>query len=308
MYLSYSGYKKYEGCPRSYWHGYIDKTPLAKPENRVNSIYGSTVGLLFEAFYAAHIWTKPGVEARLVAMAEETLDQTIERESKSGVIDFTDKAANYKSREALLKDVLETIPRGIAIIRHHRLLGTDAAAEVKLDSDIGGHRIGGRADFVMTRIKPNNDRIILDGKGSRHRDKYVDPWQLKWYAMLWRERRSSIPDALGFVFWRYEPNLAVDWVPYTEADLDELRETVVSAAGRIEDAKTQLEALSAAERLPVLQETFPTKPSRDCKLCSYLSLCTEGRAYQQAALPAAFLADAGVEDIGLLERARDALR
>lgn len=299
MYLSYSGHKSYTVCPRQYWHRYVGKTTPEKPDNRINSIYGSVVGLLFEAFYASRLWVKPGVEAQLMSMAEETLDKTLQREAQGGVIDFKDKAANYKSREALLKDVREAIPRGLAIIRYHRLLGTDAEAEVKLDSTIGGHRIGGRADFIMTRIKPHGDRIILDGKGSRHRDKYVDPWQLKWYAMLWRETHSTLPDALGFVFWRYEPNLAVDWVPYTESDLDEQREMVVSAATAIETAKHRLESIPEAHRLPVLRETFPAKPSRECKLCSYLTLCTEAQAFQKASVPADFLADVGVEDIGL---------
>lgn len=299
MYLSYSGHKKLEVCAKSYWFGYIEKPQLEKPENRVNSIYGSVVGLLFEGFYAARLWTKPDVTGQIMAMAEETLDKTIERESRGGVIDFTDKASNYRSRDALLKDIREAIPRGVAIIRHHRLLGVDAAAEVKLDSDIAGHRIGGRADFIMTRIKPHGDRIILDGKGSRHRDKYVDPWQLKWYAMLWRERHSTLPDALGFVFWRYEPNLAVDWVPYTPADLDELKETVITSANRIEVGKSAIEAAPKERRLDVVREHFPAKPSRECSLCSYRPLCPEAMAYKSATLPADFLATAGVEDVGL---------
>jgi len=299
VYLSYSGHKRFVGCPKSYWLSYIEKPVLEKPDNRVNAIYGTVVGALFETFYATKLWMKSGVEAQLLAMAPDVLDQTIEQETRGGVIDFTDKASNYKSKEAMLKDVLETIPRGIQIIRYHRLLGTDAEAEVKLDSTIEGHRIGGRADFIMTRIKPQGDRVILDGKGSRHRDKYVDAWQLKWYAMLWREKYSTVPDALGFVFWRYEPAAAMDWVPFEEKDLDELRETVLATATSIEQAKTKIEALPESQRLPVFQEAFPAKPSRDCKLCSYLPLCPEGKAYDKAALPRAFLADAGVDDVGL---------
>lgn len=302
MYLSYSGHKSYSVCPRQYWHSYVNKTAPLKPENAVNSLYGSTVGTLFEYFYADKLWLRTGVEALLLSMVESTLDTIISKEvskdTSKRVVDYTDKASNYKSRDALLRDVREAIPRGIAIIRYHRLLGTDAEAEVKLDSWMGGHRIGGRADFIMRRIKPHGDLVILDGKGSRHRDKYVDAWQLKWYAMLYREKHVSVPDALGFVFWRYDPDKSMDWVDFQRADLDDLRESVLMAATAIETAKAKLVA-EPESHAHVLQESFSAKPSQNCRLCAFLGLCGEGQAYEKASLPAAFLADAGVDDVGL---------
>ena len=299
MYLSYSGHKTYSVCPKQYWHSYLDKTVPEKPDNKVNALYGSTVGTLFEIFYADKIWMKKGVEELLLSMVEETLDRIVEKECQKGVIDYKDKASNYKSREALLKDVRAAIPRGIQIVRQHRLLGMDAEAEVKLDSWIAGHRIGGRADFIMTRIKPHGDRMILDGKGSRHRDKYVDAWQLKWYAMLYREKYITVPDALGFVYWRSEPEQSVDWVPFTLRDLDELKETVLAAATAIEEGKAKLDEMGKAEQAAALPGLFPAKPSRDCKLCAYLATCSEGQAYDKASLPADFFEGLGVDDVGV---------
>jgi len=300
MYLSYSGHKSYSVCPKQYWHSYLDKTTPGKPDNKVNSLYGSTVGTLFELFYADRLWLRQGVEELLLSMAEETLDRIVEKELQKGIVEYKDKdeRANYKTKEALLKDIREAIPKGLKTIRYHRLLGADAEAEVKLDSWVEGHRIGGRADFIMTRIKPHGDRIILDGKGSRHRDTYVDPWQLKWYAMLFREKYAAIPDQLGFVYWRQDPETSVDWIPFLPHDLDELRVSVLEAASHIEKAKLVLDETPKAGHLQALHELLPAKPSRDCRLCSFLSQCAEGQAYENAVLPAEIFADVGA-DVGV---------
>ena len=301
MYLSYSGHKSYQICPKQYWHRYIGNTVLPKPENGVNSLYGTVVGQIFERFYADKIWLKTGVEQILRDMAPKVLVSCVERELKKRVVQYQDKDhfANYPSQEVLLEDVLNSIPRGIQIIRSHRLLGTDAEAEVNLDTSIAGHRVGGRADFIMTRIKPHGDLVILDGKGSKHRDKYVDAWQLKWYAMLWRERTQSVPAQLGFVYWRSEPEESVDWVPFSTKDLDDLKDTVVQAASNIEDSTTQLKELPPEQHGVLLPKLFPESPSRECKLCAYLQLCPAGNAYVDAKLPVAITALLGVEDVGL---------
>jgi len=301
MYLSYSGHKSYALCPKQYWHSYIDKTVPSKPDNKVNSLYGSMVGTLFEIFYADKLWMRKGVEELLLSMVDETWDRLLASELRGAVVEFADQdeRANYKSKEALLDDVRLSIPRGIQIIRHHRLLGMDAEAEVKLDSWVEGHRLGGRADFIMTRIKPHGDRVILDGKGSKHRDTYVDPWQLKWYAMLFREKHISMPDGLGFVYWRSKPEESMDWVPFTREDLNILKEGVLANATHIDKVKALLETASKAEHPQVILEGFPAKPSRDCKLCSFLGTCREGQAYENAKVPAAFYSADGVEDVGI---------
>lgn len=298
MYLSYSGHKSYASCPKQYWHRYIDNTP-APAENGVNALYGSVVGVLFEWFYSRHLWMQKDVEEHLLSMVDETLDTTITKEQERGkVFNFAEKASNYKTKEALLSDIRATIPRGVQIIRQHRLLGADAAAEMKLDSWIQGHRIGGRADFVMTRIKPHLDRIILDGKGSRHLMKYVDPWQLKWYAMLWREKFITPPDKLGFLLWRAEPADSIEWVPFTSRELDELRASVVQTAQKIEEGKALLASASQADAPKVVLQLFPAAPSSECRFCVHLPACPPGQAYESAALPVAISGLVGVDDVG----------
>ena len=300
MYLSYSGHKSYASCPKQYWHRYIDNTPSPVAENGVNALYGSVVGILFEWFYARHLWMQKGVEEHLLSMVDETLEATMTKEGDRGrIFNFAEKASNYKTKEALLADIRETIPRGIQIIRQHRLLGPDAAAEVKLDSWIQGHRIGGRADFAMTRIKPHQDKIILDGKGSRHLTKYVDPWQLKWYAMLWREKFTTAPDKLGFLLWRAEPDDSIQWVPFTRNELDELRDSVVQTAQKIDEGKALLTSAPQMEAPQVVLQHFPAAPSSECRFCVHLTQCPPGQAYESAALPVAISGLVGVDDVGL---------
>jgi hypothetical protein len=278
MYLSYSGYKLYKSCPRAYYHRYLAKTENPERENKVNSLFGTVVGLLFEIFYAEKLWLTHGIVAQMQARAPGVLDQAIAREERSGSVTFTDPRSNYKSRETLLADILEAIPRGVGIIRRYRLLGKDAQAEVKLDIAYREHMIGGRADFILTRIAPDSDNLLLEGKGSKWREKYVDPVQLLWYAMLYEKHHGRLPDRLGFVFWRSEPEAAMDWIDVDPEKIRELWDEVLQTMDAITVHWNSMERLTSRGQLPLLMEHFAAKPDRwGCKLCSYAAVCPEGR-------------------------------
>lgn len=299
MYLSYSGHKTYKECPRQYWHRYVGKTKLPTPDNRVNALYGSVIGTIFEDFYTQGIWKQTGVQGLLEARVDTTLDAIIQRESRDGVFDWSDPKANYKSRESLRREVIKSIPRGIAIIRHHRLLGQRAEAEVKLDFVVEGHMLGGRADFIIQRVKPHNDLVILDGKGSRHRDKYVDPQQLWWYAMLFRRHHHTLPDKLGFLFWRQEPENSLDWVDFNEKSLDALLSGVLESISTIETGKKALTVIQdPAQHKSALQELFPTHIGSKCGLCSYKAVCEEGQAYTSRQVAPSDQTAFGIDDVG----------
>lgn len=294
MYISYTGYKTYLKCPRMYWFMYISKPTLGEPENRVNTLYGTMVGWLFEIFYNERIWNSKGVEQQLQDRVQTAYERAIAKETRDGVIRWKpdDKRANYQSPEALFEDVRATIPRAIRIIRHHRLLGTDAAAEVKLDQWVQGHRLGGRADILMRRIQPHYDRILLDGKGSRHRAKYVDDRQLKWYAMLHRLKHNHMPDRLGFVYWRQEPEKSIDWIACSTNELDELQGSILMAIGEIEAGTMQMDADPAH-----LPQVFAAHPGSECRFCPYFALCPEGQKFASLTPPRP--EGTGVEDVGL---------
>jgi len=282
VYLSYSGYQCAKACRLKYWHSYINKTPLAKPEDRLGSIYGTAVGRLFEAFYRDALWKQPGARTALLEMVEPMVDLVLAEEQRpdlkrnraAGTIAWRESL--YASREALVADVRAAIPRGIETIKTHRLIGKDARAELKLDSDIAGHRVGGRADFVMKRIPPHGDLVIVDGKGSRRRDKYTDEVQLQWYAMLYREKFARLPDKTAFVYWHFDPPSNIDWrCNCSKTDIDDLKTNVIKFMNELDADARRV----GGQPLPVAREVFaPSAGASNCRFCPYATpeTCPEG--------------------------------
>lgn len=295
MYISYSGYTKYKKCPRSYWYEYVSKPP-APQTNQLGTLYGSSVGYVFEKFYAEHLWCHQNYRARLDAFVEVAVGKAIQNALRQGVINWDEPKAQFRSRDALVAGVRESIPRGIKIITQHNLIGKDAAAEVVLDSLTQGHKLGGRADFILTRVPPYNDLCLLDGKGGRWRDKYVEQTQLRWYAMLYEMKYGRLPDKLGFIFWQFEAQEAVDWISLQPEDTAHMRELAIDTIDKIEAGKVQVN--KNAGNAAVLNEHFPALSGDQCRLCKYAKICPAGMALaeqKKVPLPEA----SGVHDIGL---------
>jgi hypothetical protein len=307
MYLSYSGYSSWDKCPFLYWHRYAAKTQLPEPTNRVNMIFGAVVGTVFEQFYNEKLWRKPDFVEDMVSRVPKIAETTIASETaegKNGIVNWADSKSNYPSLEAVITDAQDAVRRGIKSIRHHRLVGPDAAAEVKLDSKIGGNLLAGRADFIMRRVAPHGDRIILDGKGSKFREEYVDKRQLRWYSMLYEHQNKVLPDKAGFLYWRSEPEAAIDWVEVTAEDTAILRQTVTETIEDIESRRRELPVTPIPTREKILS-VFPAQPSVDCRWCDYITVCEAGKQHMKnrgkAPKP---ISDggpdgAGVEDVGL---------
>ena len=274
MQISYSSYKMYLTCPLQFWHAHIARTVPSVPDNRVNMLYGSAVGEVLEHFYRDRIWRR-GKEARaaLQDLVVPTVDRIMASEiRKGGVFDWGDPSANYHSRTAVIEDVREGIGNGLDIIKHHRFLGPVADAEVVLDTKIDGHLIRGRADFIIKRTAPHDDLLILDGKGSRHRGRYVDGMQLRWYAMLYKQHHHQVPDRLGFVFWRQPPDKAVDWVDFDQHGLDALLGEVLSVCARIVADVARL----GGEQPRIGYGPFQPLPEEGhCRFCLFRDRCPE---------------------------------
>lgn len=307
MYLSYSGFDYWDSCPYSYWHRYVVKTRPPKPDNRVNMLYGATVGMSFEHFYNQKMWRLPNFVDVMLGKVRQLVEKIMEDETaegKNGIINWKDKEANYSSIEEVVEDVQGAIRRGIKIIKHHRLVGYEAVSEMKLDVRTEGHTLGGRTDFLIRRLPPLGDMTITDGKGSRFRDRYVDRRQLRWYAMLFEYLRKCLPDQVGFIYWRSDPETAIDWYPVTPSETAELRKAVFEAIDAIEDRRRRLPVAPEPTRDEILS-AFPARPSKDCRWCNYLSACEDGQRYMSniGKAPAPISEDgpdaSGVEDVGL---------
>jgi hypothetical protein len=309
MYLSYSGFKAWENCPRQYYHRYTKKTVTPQPQNRVNTLYGLIVGAIFERFYNERMWRVPDFLNVLVHSIPSVTEKIMADETEKGsnaIINFEEKGGRsmYKSKDELLADVTSAIPRGIKSIKQHRLVGNEARAEVPLDSFVNGHKLGGRADFVIRRVPPDNDHVLIDGKGSKFRDDYIDRRQLRWYCLLHLEKFQTIPDKTGFLFWRCEPETSIEWNPVTREDTAVLREVVLSTIDVIEDRQRRLPIVPEATREQIA-DLFPAQPSKDCKWCDYQAVCGEGTRFMKnkGKAPDPVSVDGpdaeGVEDVGL---------
>lgn len=264
MYISYSGYKLFTQCPEAYWHRYVNKTEVPS-DNAVNALYGTVVGEIFEELYAKKIWLRPDIRQELERLVEPFTDRAIRRRlSKGDRVDWSEKRSNYDSREALVADVREAVPRGLRSVKHHRLLGPRAEAEVKLDAWFGKHQIGGRADFIFERTAPHKDTVILDGKGSKWRHKFIDPMQVFWYAMLFQEHEHKVPDRVGFLYWRFEPDESVDWVDFDPEDLARLKSDVLATMDKIQAASDDGNE----------EAFFRAQPGDACRFCSYEGSCS----------------------------------
>jgi hypothetical protein len=282
VYLSYSGFKYLRDCPLRYLLAYILKPKLAKEENAVNTLYGSVVGSLFEDFYEKELWRSRDPKPRKLVMdlVDKTVQRVIDEESgKDGrYIEFGVEGSNYESREALEADVRDAVGRGLDSIRHHRLVGPQARAEIKLDSTIDGHKLGGRVDFLIRRTRPHQDKIILDGKGSKkHTLAYLDWDQLKWYAMLHRERFGKLPDKVGYLLWRFQPTDSILWLEFDDTTIDEFKAMVVSMVAKTAQLIEQVEGQPAEEAAKI----FKRKPSQqNCRFCTFATtdLCPRGEA------------------------------
>jgi hypothetical protein len=246
-------------------------------------LYGASVGKSFEHFYNQKLWRSSTFQEDMIARVPRIVGDIINEETapgKNGYINWVDEKANYHCIEDVIKDVQDAIPRGIKIIKLNRLVGPEATSEMKLDSKVQGHIFGGRADFVIHRVPPHNDRVILDGKGSKFRDRYTDKRQLRWYAMLYKDRYKVLPDKVGFLFWRSEPETSIDWYEVTEADTQALRSAIFEAVETIENGVRHLPIAPKPAREEVVS-FFPAQPSCDCKWCNYLSSCEDGMRYEK---------------------------
>jgi len=310
-YISYSGYKLYEKCPFAFWHQYILKTLV--PENGLNSLYGSVVGIIFEVFFRDKLWRVPNLIDTLHSLVEPTLKKVIDEQvSKGRVIDWADPKAIYPCRSKLLEDIHDTLPRGLEAIKKNSLMGPRMDAELKLDSKFGKYVVGGRADFVIQRVRPFSDLVILDGKGSKHREKYVDGHalkaggkvegtQLKWYSFLYKERFGALPDKLGYLFWKFEGERAIEWVPFTSEEVDDLRELVLTTLKRIDRSESRIKEQEGKPQAQddLRQELFGTQPGFGCGLCQFNTICEDGKKKVRAQQRDKPKLPSGVEEITL---------
>lgn len=262
--LYWSSLEMYEACPLKFlWSrgwatldvgggpGRPKPKPLKESEHHI--MMGKAIGKVVEDFYNLELWRDPvGLADRLSERAEREMNLELAR----GFVDYR----QCPSKAEMIKVCRDGAVGFLRTVKHDRLLGPYSRAEVNMLGRVDANTpVGGRADIIFRR--EDSGTSILDGKNSQSKGKYTDPDQLRWYAMCYRLAHGALPERLGFVYFRYpaDPNTGtsgVDWIPFSDADIDGLSARAVSV----------LAAMKA-------EKFDPTPSPKTCKLCDFESTC-----------------------------------
>lgn len=262
--LYWSHLSSYEGCPQqSLWQygwGDIDlgagpgkPKPLPLAKSKHHAVMGTVIQAVLEDFYNKDFWKYPeGLKQRLIDLTKEKLTATLARE----YIDWDEAPSLAEMEEVCVDGVLGYLET----MKAHRFLGVYAKSEVRLYGwATKWLPLGGKADFVIRR--EDTGITLLDGKNSATKMKWVDPDQLRWYALCFSLSYHKLPDRIGFVWFRYpydpeEGETGVDWVDFTKRDLTAL----------VERAKKVRRGQEAGK-------FDPTPTYKTCRFCDYESVC-----------------------------------
>jgi hypothetical protein len=264
----------YEECPQKFlwakgWDG-VDvgagdgrKKPLPEIRSRHHAVMGIVIQYAVERMYNDELWRDPkNLSKNLVALVEkEWKRQTADPRNP---IDYNEAG----SEEAMLDICREGVVGYLQTMKAHRFLGPYAKAEVDLLGWIDKYNpVGGRADTIVRR--DDTGITIIDGKNTKHKMKYTDPDQLRWYALLFKLTYRQLPDRIAYVWYRFptdgDAETGVEWIEFTEEDLRGLAQRAI-------DAKKGM-----------WKKKFDPDPSpTTCRFCDYEPVC-EARQQQRAA-------------------------
>lgn len=275
LYLSYSGYRMLKECGGRYALEYILKQRPKKPDSKHNTVVGSTVQSVMEYLFKqksdilALKRSDPGFDLKehLQEMTGVHLEGVLRGEGR-GEAPYIDWGHfRCDSRPVMLSESKKLVGNALDQVKHHKLLTAGADSEVSLKTTItddSDDLIGGYADFVIPQ--PDSSVWILDGKAGRSGMKYLSEDQLLMYALLWWRIHGELPSKLGFMFFRYKPEVAIHWIDF---DMDAV-------------LNLQSELLAAFKKIKDYGETLPLTPkAKWCQWCPFEDEC-EPRQEQRA--------------------------
>lgn len=265
--LYWSHLSAYEECAQKYLWGYgwgdidLGRGPgkgkqKPKEDSKHHAVMGIVIQAVLEDFYNKQMWVRPelrGAELKrhLIRMTKDKLTSTLPHH----YIDWN-KISFEEMEETCVNGVVGYLPT----MKYHKLLGSYAKSEVELSGNVTNWLpVGGRADFIIRR--EDTGTTILDGKNSGTKMKYVDPDQLRWYALCFSLAYHKLPTRLGFVWFRfpYDPETGeegIDWVEFTKRDLKGLVDRAIQVRRNQEKEKFD-----------------PTPSAKVCKFCDFETIC-----------------------------------
>lgn len=263
IWLSYSAFKQYKTCPKQYNLQRVKKQEPPEKDSMHNAIIGSVVQRVYEDFYNNELWRR----------GSDTSDALMERTEKyyyeyleNNYVDFNDPRCRFATSTEPLKECYEIVPKVLEGIKRERFLGPYAKSEEKLSVRYGASDfLIGYVDFIIRR--QDGTILLLDGKSSKHREKYVDVRQLYFYALMFYLQYKDFPTKMGFFYYRFadDPELAMDWVPIERAKIKELKLEIEEVINDIRKRR------------------FKANPKYShCQWCSYEQICNERQKQKRA--------------------------
>lgn len=272
--IYWSSFTAYETCPQKFlwsrgWDG-IDcgggpGKPKPLPDDqgpRHHAVMGTVIQYAIERMYNDELYKDP---ENLPKSLLELVDREWVRQ-ESDPRNRMDYSRTELTRSEMLQHCRDAVLNYLKTMKANKLLGPYAKAEVGLVGWVDQYtRVGGYADVIIRR--EDTGLTILDGKNAKRKES--DPDQLRWYALLFKLSYKQAPNRLGFVYYRYPANeefgeFGIDWVPFTDGDLEGLAQRIVQA------------------RLAMRKGKFdPTPNPPSCKFCDYETVCAARQAQRE---------------------------
>ena len=268
--LYWSHLKTYETCPQQLlwskgWdsidcgHGLGNPKPRPAETSRHHALMGIAIQYAVERMYNDELYREPYKLSQVLLELVEREWERLEAQPRNPI----DYVEAKMSRADMLQICRDGVVGYLQTMKEHKFLGPYSRAEVNLLGWVDKwNPVGGRADMIIRR--DDTGITILDGKNTKHKMKYTDPDQLRWYALLFRLAYRVMPDRLGYVWYRFpygESESGVEWVEFNEDDIKAL-------AHRALEAKRLMR-----------KEKFEANPvASHCKFCPYESSCEERQA------------------------------
>lgn len=283
--LYWSSLAMYENCPRQFlWRkGWADidlgrgpgkrKKPK-KPDSVHNAVPGRVIAKVMEDLYKQELYKHPKT---LIKELDRRVRVEFQRQLADPRNHIDWRAPGCMSQADMLQLCLDCTVNYLKTMKHQRLIGQWTRAEYDMAAFIDKYNpIGGKADLVFRRtVEPNIGLTVLDGKASKHKGKYTDPDQVRWYALMFFLTHGVIPDRLGFIYFRYpygfehEDGVIDEGIDWIECDKDE---HLVPLAKRAKEA-----------RRGMMKQKFDPNPVPSyCRFCEFEEECPERMAQKKA--------------------------
>jgi RecB family exonuclease len=254
---SVSSTREYEGCPRRYRFGYVDRLPKDRPVPptwRFGTVVHAALEAAWKAAMDAPIDTpiRTHLPLALAALDTALLEEGLHAdEDRARAVDVVTRALEVDVVRQQSLDPDADLPPS-------RPVGVEEALRGRIDEQ---HRIIGFVDLVLEH--PDGVIELVDHKVTARRatpDELHDDFQLNLYGQL---ARARFPRAAGILATHHYPT-GPDAVS-VRLDADEM-------------ARAELRVRDAARAIAADTEFLPVTSER-CRHCPWQPSCPEGTAW-----------------------------